>query len=210
MSSFRNVGAIVLTAVLLLVTACNGATEAAKPQQQESASKTELPSTPQEAAATVVAMLHDGNMEGVAALAHPDKGVRFSPYAYVNIETDIVLSKDELKDAMSDAAVRKWGAFDGSGEPIEMTYADYHKRFVYDADYMKNAGIAMNKVLQEGNTINNVSEAYPKDSHDFVEYHIKGIDPSLQGIDWRSLRLVFEKIEGGYALVGIIHDQWTI
>ncbi|MNW11118.1 hypothetical protein D3C71_2084880 [compost metagenome] len=50
---------------------------------------------------------------------------------------------------------------------------------------------------------------YPKEQYDFVEYHITGIDPSVEEMDWRSLRLVFEKIGEDHALVGIIHDQWT-
>jgi (p)ppGpp synthase/HD superfamily hydrolase len=29
-------------------------------------------------------------------------------------------------------------------------------------------------------------------------------------MDWRSLRLVFEKKNDIWYLVGIIHDQWTI
>jgi (p)ppGpp synthase/HD superfamily hydrolase len=29
-------------------------------------------------------------------------------------------------------------------------------------------------------------------------------------MDWRSLRLVFEKKDDIWYIVGIIHDQWTI
>jgi hypothetical protein len=37
-----------------------------------------------------------------------------------------------------------------------------------------------------------------------------GFDPEYEGMDWRSLRLVFEKKNDIWYLVGIIHDQWTI
>jgi len=43
-----------------------------------------------------------------------------------------------------------------------------------------------------------------------VEYHFPGIDPQYGGLDWRSLRLVFQQSGGEWYLVGIIHDQWTI
>ena len=90
-----------------------------------------------------------------------------------------------------------------------MTYVDYHKRFVYDADFIKDAEIAVNEGLGQGFSVNNVNEVYPKDSHEFVEYYIDEVDLAAEGKDWRSLRLVFETIGDDHALVGIIHNQWT-
>ena len=43
-----------------------------------------------------------------------------------------------------------------------------------------------------------------------MEYHFPGIDPKFEGMDWRSLRLVFEQKNCTWYLVGIIHAQWTI
>ena len=43
-----------------------------------------------------------------------------------------------------------------------------------------------------------------------VEYHFPGFDPQYGGLDWASLRLVFQEFEGRWVLVGIIHDEWTI
>ncbi len=167
------------------------------------------PPTAREAATTVLRALKSGNMETVAAWAHPEKGVRFSPYAYVDTEKDQVLTREELTDAMASSEVRNWREFAGNGDMIELTYADYHKRFVYDADFMEDAEIGLNESLGEGTTINNLNEVYPADTHDYVEYHIAGIDPALEGMDWRSLRLVFEKMGMDHVLVGIVHDQWT-
>jgi hypothetical protein len=42
-----------------------------------------------------------------------------------------------------------------------------------------------------------------------VEYYFPGFDLQLQGMDWRSLRLVFTLYDNTWYLVGIIHDQWT-
>lgn len=165
--------------------------------------------TAQEAATTVLRALKSGDMESVAAWVHPEKGVRFSPYAYVDTEKDQVIMRDELSELMANSNVRLWREFAGTGELIELTYADYHKRFVYDADFLEVAEIGFNELLGEGTTINNLNEVYPKETHDFVEFHIDGIDPQYEGMDWRSLRIVFEKIGGDRALVGIIHDQWT-
>ncbi|AIQ39642.1 hypothetical protein [Paenibacillus sp. FSL R5-0912] len=167
------------------------------------------PPTALEAATTVMRALKNGNMETLAAWVHRDRGVRFSPYAYVDVDKDIVLSQDELKAAMQDPVKREWREFAGTGELIKLTFADYYKRFVYDADFSGKSEVALNQGLGQGTTLNNLNEVYPKETHDFLEYHIAGIDPSLEGMDWRSLRLVFEKNGQDHILVGIIHDQWT-
>jgi len=167
------------------------------------------PPTSLEAATTVMRILKNGDMANLAAWVHPEKGLRFSPYSYVNTETDLVFSRDEVENLMNDTTVYEWRAFAGSGDLIKMTYSEYHKKFVYDADFFDTAEIALNEVLGESTTINNLHEVYPKESYDFVEYHIDGIDPAYEGMDWRSIRLVFEKMGADHALVGIIHDQWT-
>lgn len=228
-------GWIAVAAIMLLLAACNGGTgdpvtepgnkaqepteeiqpeEEPKPQEEpepqgEEEPEEGLPPTAKEAAATVMRALQAGNMNTLAAWAHPEKGVRFSPYAYVNTKTDLVFTREQLEALMDDSEKRTWGTFAGSGELIEKTYAEYHKQFVYDADFDNDAEIAVNKRLGQSTTLDNLNEVYPKESHDFVEYYIKGIDPAVEGMDWRSLRLVFEKIGQDHALVGIIHDQWT-
>ena len=62
--------------------------------------------------------------------------------------------------------------------------------------------------MGQGNTLINSSEIY-KDAI-IIEYHFSGFDPQYEGMDWRSLRLAFEKVNDIWYLVGIIHDQWTI
>lgn len=162
-----------------------------------------------EAATTVMRALSRKDMGQLAAWVHPEKGLRFSPYAYVDPKKDIVFTRAEVEGLMEDGTKRIWRTYPGSGEQIEMTFADYYDRFVYDADFLQDAEIAVNKGLGQGTMINNLNQIYPEAQYDFVEYHIAGIDPSVEGMDWRSLRLVFEKIGEDRALVGIIHDQWT-
>ncbi|NMO94248.1 hypothetical protein [Paenibacillus lemnae] len=168
-----------------------------------------MPPTAKEAATTVLRALKSGDMETVAAWAHPERGVRFSPYAYIDPKKDQVLTREEMSDVMSSNTARKWGEFAGSGKEIELTYADYHEKFVYDANFFDDAEVGLNKSLGEGTTVNNLNEVYPKETHDFVEYHIEGVNPEYGGVDWRSLRLVFEKNGMDRSLVGIVHDEWT-
>lgn len=136
------------------------------------------------------------------------RGVRFSPYANVRAEKDVTLSATDLKDASSKSTVYNWGDYDGSGMAIRLTFAKYVEKFVNDADYPHADVIGNNTVVGTGNSKNNVGEAYPGSK--FVEYHFKGFDPQYGGMDWKSVRLVLEQIDGQWMLVGVIHDQWTM
>lgn len=159
-------------------------------------------------AGEAVAALKNKDMKKLSALVHPVKGVRLSPYAFVDMKNDRVLTASQVENALNDSAKYTWGSFDGSGEPIEMTFAEYLDRFIYDKDYAGTDRIGYNQFFGKGNTKNNAFEVYTNAG--IVEYHIPGVDPQFGGVDWGSLRLVFEESGGTWYLVGIIHDMWTI
>lgn len=154
----------------------------------------------------VLVALKGGNMDLVADMAHRE-GVVFSPYSHVDLEKDQVLTLDELRGAMEEDQVRRWGNFDGSGEPIELTFAEYYKQFVFDHDYTEADETAFDQTIGKGNTVNNIMEVFPE-AH-VMEYHFKGFDPKVEGMDWTSLRLVFTEDEGDWRLRAVVHDQWT-
>ena len=159
-------------------------------------------------ATAVLAAIRDRDPSAVAAFVHPSKGVRLSPYAYVDASEDQVLSPVELVDSWNGGAPRRWGVEDATGEPLEMSCAGYFERFVYDADFMNAGQVSLDRTIGRGNTVNNANQFYPDAS--IVEYHFPGFEPVYDGMDWRSLRLVFEEVDGTWYLVGIIHDQWTV
>ncbi|NLM21356.1 MAG: hypothetical protein GX207_06360 [Peptococcaceae bacterium] len=156
----------------------------------------------------VLTAIKNYDMERFADAIHPDKGVRFSPYGYVDVENNLVFTAEEVKKLAADSKTYLWGHYDGSGEPITLNFSDYYKQFIYDADFVNAEQVAYNKALGHGNTLNNSFEVYKNSI--IVEYHFSGFDSQYEGIDWRSLRLVFEKKDDIWYLVGIIHDQWTI
>ena len=137
-----------------------------------------------------------------------EDGVLFSPYGYIDSARSKKLSPDDLIAAISKNWILTWGSYDGTGDPIKLTVKDYLKKFVYNADYVNAEAIGFDEVIKQGNSTNNLKEIYP--NHHFIDYHFSGFDQKLKGIDWTSLRLVFEKINGEYFLVAVIHDQWTI
>lgn len=85
--------------------------------------------TPEQIAKEFVQLLKDKNMQTLAEYIHPTKGIRFTPYSYINLETDCVLPNDQIKNAFDDKTAYGWGHFDGSGEPINMTFEEYFKEY---------------------------------------------------------------------------------
>lgn len=154
-----------------------------------------------------VAALRNKDLKTLGELTHPIKGLRFSPYGYVDAQKDLTFKKSQVPTLFGLRRKMTWGTFDGSGEDIALTFADYYKKFVYDFDFAAAPQAAYNKIVKQGNTNVNLPEAYP--NAEFVEYHYPGTRKN-ERMDWRSLRLVFEKSGGKWYLVGISHDQWTI
>jgi hypothetical protein len=159
-------------------------------------------------ATDVLTAIKNYDMKKLAGAVHPDKGVRFSPYAHVDVDRNLVFTAEEVKKLAADSTPYLWGYYDGSGEPITLKFSDYRKKFIYDVDFINAEQVGYNKTLGLGNSVNNSFEVYKNSI--IVEYHFSGFDPEYAGMDWRSLRLVFEKKNDIWYLVGIIHDQWTI
>jgi len=148
------------------------------------------------------------DMAKLSALVYPDEGIRFSPYSYVDVKNDIVIPVTRLENIFDDVTNYTWGTYAGSGELIELSFTEYFKRFIYDQDFANAEEIGYNKIIGKGNLQNNILEAYPGSI--FVEYHFPGFDPKYEGMDWKSLRLVFQEYDSTLYLIAIIHDQWTI
>ena len=157
-------------------------------------------------AAEVVAALKAKQMGGLAEYVHPQLGLRFSPYAAVK-DTDQVFPAEKISGLLADSTVYAWGGYSGSGEPIDLAFADYYDRFIYDVDFANAPQEALNHRLGVSTTLDNIFEFYQ--SSMYVEFYFPGFDPQFEGMDWRSLRLVFMQDNGTWYLVGIIHDQWT-
>lgn len=186
---------------IMLLTACAPAA-----QTDQTAIPTE-PLTLEETAERVINALAEKDMEAVAEFVHHEMGVRFSPYTYVE-DTHLVFTPEDLPGLVGSDQILMWGYFDGTGDPIELTFDEYYERFLFSADFTNPEAMAVNEVLGFGNSINNIADFYPGAS--FVEYHFSGFVEDFGGMDWVSLRLVFVAEDGVWYLVGMVNDRWTI
>lgn len=200
----RNVAGM-LTLVVLLSVSCG---EVQHPEPAAS-SDTGDHSGVLQAAKQVVEAIKAKDGERWAKLVHPENGVRFSPYAYIDIKSDVVFFRDQVRRFWTDATIYTWGFADGTGDPIQMTPSQYCDRYIMDRDFLNQSTISVDNDRARGNTNNNAAAVYPQGTR--VEYYIA---PSpAEGVaefDWAALRLVFEQSGGSWFLVAVIHDEWTI
>jgi hypothetical protein len=156
----------------------------------------------------VVEALKIKDMARLAQFVDPRRGLRLSPHAFIDDKGDKTLSRAQIQRGFHDKKTYHWGAQDGSGDPIRLTFSAYFQKYIYDADFAAAPEVAYNRLVRTGNAKSNLAEVYP--GCRFVEYHIPQRNPEFEGMDWRSLRLIFQKSGDGWFLTGIVHDQWTI
>ena len=202
----------------LVLAACAGA---AAPGPSPSASGTAQPSGPlarqlsaADAEAAVGVLVRDTlaafkkrDGPALAALAHPSKGVRFSPYAYIQA-TNVTLMAAQLANAFTDPTKRTWGITDGKGDPIILTFADYTRIYIYARDFASSSQTAFNKTIGAGNTIDNTAVVYPNAI--LFEAYDPGPDPQMKDFQWQCVRLLFERSSDRWFLVSVVHGEWTI
>jgi hypothetical protein len=149
-------------------------------------------------------------MPTLAGLAHPERGVRFTAFAFVRWG-DVVLEASEIAGALTDPKVRDWGPLGESDERIKMTFAQYVQRFVYDADFAAHEPVSDgSKDSFESRSFNidvlrgDLRRAFPKG----VAFEFRHPATSKE-VDWRVLRVVCEERAGTHHLVGVVHSELT-
>lgn len=152
----------------------------------------------------ILTSLKNNEYESLAEYFHPDLGVRFSPYAFIEPGKDVQLKAGEFKEAIQSNKQFTWGNAHGSGNAIELTIPEYFKKYVYNADFLNAEKKSVNKMIGAGNSLNNLEKIYPDAI--FTESY----DPGKHAKAWTTLRLVFKKEAEKFYLIGIVHDQWTI
>ncbi len=190
------------------------ASPTAEPSVEPSLAPTPIPSpsstpapTAQETAKAIINALKQQDIEKLSSYIHPEKGLLFSPYGHIEKKTALTFKAGGLP-AWDDPKLYKWGSYDGSGEPISLTFRDYFKKFVYDQNFAEAEKVGQNEILGQGNTLVNIGDIYPDST--YFDYYFSGFDPKHSGMDWESLILVLEQHNGAWYVCAIVHSQWTI
>ena len=137
---------------------------------------------------------------------HPEKGVLFSMYGYIDPAANKHFSRADFKKYSNTNTKFTWGAKDGTGQALVLTIQDYLTTWVFKKDFSAS-DYYFNVFRGSGNSLNNLKTIYPDAI--FTENYIAGTE-EYGGLDWNSLRLVFEKFEGKYYLIAVVNDQWTV
>ena len=160
------------------------------------------------AACAVNRCLQQQDWTTLSAYVHPERGVTFTPYSTVSPSSDRNFTADQIKNLAQDQTVYTWGFEDGRGDPIQMTALQYFGRYVYDRDYTQVPQIGVDRIMTGGNALENLTEASP--GCRFVDFSFPSADPVNDGLDWSSLKLVFQPEGEHWYLVGVVHGEWTI
>lgn len=155
----------------------------------------------------ILASIKNDRMEELSTYFHPEKGVVFSPYAYVE-SNEGALSADAFLHAYNDGDSLLWGSYDGSGHDIKLTVKEYFESFVYKYDFLNAEQHSVDSFIGSGNSLNNLKESFP--GKHFTEHYFSGFDPQYGGMDWGCVRLVYEAYQNRLFLIAVINDQWTI
>lgn len=126
---------------------------------------------------------------------------RFSPVKNV-------IAKDDVSKIPAAAKTYLWGYTDGKGDAINLTAAEFINKYIYTHDYLKAPNVAVKKMLGSGNSLNTIDGDVA--GRTYAAFNFSGFDPKYAGMDWTTIYLIFDSVNGEYKLRGIAKDNWTI
>jgi hypothetical protein len=148
-------------------------------------------------ARAVVRALDARDFAALGRLVDEREGLSFAPYLCERGQARI--AQPEVAGLLDDKRKRHWGAYDGSGLPIVLSFRSYFKAFVYDHRYAAHA-----PELMRARDL----RCPPESPRRVVRFYLRS--PPTNELHWGALYLVFTPTAGGWRLVEIIHDEWTI
>jgi hypothetical protein len=152
----------------------------------------------------VVQALKAQDMGTVAFFTHPTSQLRLAPYPYLT-DADQRFGQSQAAALPGSPAVRLWGRYDGTGDPISKTFAQYYPEFLWKHDFTAGGiTVGENVRVKTAHHSTNWATVYP--GRAFVEYHYPGTAQYGQ-LDWWSLILVWQKHQGVWRLVCVTNDM---
>ncbi len=154
----------------------------------------------------VVRALQNNDTRALAKFVHPTRGVRFSPYVNADAR-DRTIKCSQMPYLANHPCKWNWGEYDGSGEPMNLTWNEFRRKMLVPHSYIPGAREDFNLLSQNGNMPNRLLEVYP--GAIFARYYLPGANPDFGGLDWRTLFLAWRPVGKTWYLVGVANDEWT-
>src|SRR5208282_924084 len=146
----------------------------------------------QKRAEETIQVLKDKDFRHLARLVHPDKGLRLSQYSFLWKEGVVLRHREITKLPLNQKKFLNV-LLGESGNGEDLNFNEFYKRYIFDHDYSKAPEVNFNQTIPRGSEGNNLSVFFPESI--IVEYHFSGFDPKREGMDWKSLYLVYEKAD---------------
>jgi hypothetical protein len=106
----------------------------------------------------------------------------------------------------TDKTIFHFGAYDGSGEDIDLTLNDYIQKCVYTADFLNTKPIDLIKAIQSGKTF--ISNDYDNILIEHPNCFIKSFHCATD--EWKILDIVFIQYKEKWYIAEIRQRCWTI
>ncbi len=136
----------------------------------------------------------------------PEEGIAISTSAYVEGDPDAQV-RVTIDDLAGGSESRIWGYTDGVGQPIVETVDERLANYRRDIALIAPDVVGIDERIGVGTTIANLPEVFPN-AH-VVEFHRRGRG-ELSDFNWSSVRIALEERDGGWVLVAITSDMWTV
>lgn len=156
----------------------------------------------EDVAVYVLNRIKSGNYEELYAVT----GESFAISPNVSVDPMLKLKRNQLSEFWWNGTpqnVLEINITAPSGQPEVHSSSSYFSQYIWDKDYSQ-ADLYINEYITRSTQVNNLKTAFP--NCEVVE----ALHETDEEFGWSALNLIFEKIDGNYYLVGLIHDQHTI
>ncbi|WP_078556336.1 hypothetical protein [Bacillus alkalicellulosilyticus] len=153
----------------------------------------------------ILQVLHNRDMEQLASFVHKDKGLLFAPEAYI-ADYSMIFPQSQVARLLEDQTEYVWGLQEANSE-IKLTPENYFNERIQPERFLDSDEVNLDPNVPSGERSTNIKDYFPESK--VVEFHYAGTE-QYEGMDWRSLHLVFEKNEQAvWDLVAIVNGLWA-
>lgn len=150
----------------------------------------------------VLKYIKNKDLSNLSNFVHPEKGVRFGFFIGIN-NNELVFTSDDLKTFFEDESVIYWGDNIFTSQPINDTKKNIFSRVAWQ-DYTKAKSITFNNPTKKHGYPERYQKDYPESI--VVECFYEGKNKDF---DWKGKRVVFQKYNEEWYIVGFHNSFWT-